>query len=163
MDPDLRREHRAHRLAEEVYGTILATTVVVASAGGDQPVVYPLVVVVVTSVVFWCAHVYARTVARRMVVERTLTRQDVAQIARSDWPMLRSAVPVAVPLGLGSLGLIADQTAGWLAVLVGVGALFAYGFIIGVREDLSRWRTLLSATLTGSFGLVILGLKVMVH
>jgi len=48
-------------------------------------------------------------------------------------------------------------------VVVGVGALFTYGWLIGRRENLGRWRTLLSAFVTGSFGLVVLVLKVVVH
>lgn len=163
MEADARLERIAHRLSEAVYGTILATTVVVATQDHAGSIGDALIIVVVTSVVFWMAHVYAKAVGLRIVVRRPVTRAELARIARDEWPMLQSGVPVIVPLLLGWMGVLEPETAGWLAVLIGVAALFAYGALIGWREDLGRWRTVGSSLTTGSFGLVILALKVFVH
>lgn len=163
MEPDVRLEHIAHRLSGAVYGTILATTVVVATQDHAENIGDALLIVVVTSIVFWMAHVYSRAVGQRIVVRRRLTRGELTAIARNEWPMLQSAVLVVIPLALGWLGALDPSKAAWVAVLLGVAALFAYGALIGWREDLGGWRTLGSALMTGSFGLVILALKVFVH
>jgi uncharacterized membrane protein len=161
--PSEHLQHIAHRLSGAVYGTILATTVVVSFQGHGTSMGTAVVIVVVTSLVFWVAHVYSRAIAQRLVVRRRLTGRDVGRIARDEWPMLQSSVPVLVPLLLGWVGLLDGKTAAWLAVLVGVGALFAYGLVIGIREEAGWRHTALSSVATGSFGLVILALKVVVH
>ncbi|MDH4161024.1 MAG: hypothetical protein OEV62_12255 [Actinomycetota bacterium] len=153
----------AHRLSGAVYGTILATAVVVAASGYHAGGASLAVIVAVTSLVFWLAHVYSESIGARMVLEHSLSRHQVLEVARGEWPMLQSSVPVLIPLVLAWMGVFSQETGAWLAVVVGVGALFTYGWLIGRRENLGRWRTLLSAFVTGSFGLVVLVLKVVVH
>ena len=90
-------EHRAHRLAGAIYGTILATTVV-ATAGHDPETVNRSVALVAgTSVVFWLAHVYSLTVAARLVARRPLTMRESVGIAIAEWPMLQSSWPISWP------------------------------------------------------------------
>jgi hypothetical protein len=156
-------ERNAHRLSGAVYGTILATTVVAAAGGQVGSPELTLLVVVVTSAVFWVAHVYSETLGARIVAGRPLSRARVLAIAAGEWPMLQSCVPVVVPLVLGWMGVLAPDTAATLAVVVGVGALFTYGMVIGRQEHLGRWRTALHALTTGSFGLAVLALKLFVH
>ena len=50
-----------------------------------------------------------------------------------------------------------------VATWVGIGALFTYGYVIGRQEGLSWPRVLLNALVSGSFGLFVLALKVLVH
>ena len=156
-------ENSAHRLSGAVYGTILATTVVAASGGYSVSPEQTLLIVVVTSAVFWVAHVYSETLGARIVAGQALSRSRIFAIASGEWPMLQSCVPVVVPLVLGWMGVLEAGTAATLAVVVGVGALFTYGIVIGRHERLGRWRTLLHALTTGSFGLVVLALKLFVH
>jgi hypothetical protein len=160
-------QHIAHRLSGAVYGTILATAVVVAVAGHpDQlPAQHSttLLLVLVTSLVFWLAHVYAEAVGARLVAGHELGWPNILRIARGEWPMLQSSIPILIPLALASLGVVSEETGSWLAVLVGVGALFTYGWLIGRRENLGTGRSLMHALTTGSFGLVVLALKVFVH
>jgi hypothetical protein len=156
-------ENTAHRLSGAVYGTILATTVVAATGGNVVTSGQTLLIVVVTSAVFWMAHVYSETLGARIVAGHSLGRARVLAIARGEWPMLQSCVPVAVPLVLGWMGVLDADTAATLAVVVGVGALFTYGVIIGRREHLGHWQTFLHSLTTGSFGLVVLALKLLVH
>lgn len=77
--------------------------------------------------------------------------------------MLQSSVPILVPLALGWLGLVDEGTAARAAVAVGVVALVFYGLLIGVREGRTRWGIALSGAITGSFGMVVLLLHILVH
>jgi hypothetical protein len=156
-------EHEAHEVAGAIYGTILATTVVAAIGSDPEKLSRALTVVLVTSAVFYAAHVYSVVVGARMVARRHLTRSEVGAIARAEWPMLQSSLPVALPLLLGKLGWISEENATDVAMFVGIGALFVYGVLIGIRERRGRGSIALNALIVGSFGLLILLLKVLVH
>ncbi len=156
-------EHQAHKIAGAIYGTILATTVVAAIGPDPEKLSRALAVVLVTSAVFYAAHVYSVVVGARMVARRHLTGPEVAAIAAAEWPMLQSSLPVAVPLLLGKLGWIPEEAATDVAMAVGIGALFVYGVLIGVREGRGAMSVVLNALVVGSFGLLILALKVLVH
>lgn len=156
-------EHEAHRIAGAIYGTILATTVVAAIGPEPEKLSRALAVVVVTSAVFYAAHVYSVVVGARLVARRPLTGSEVGAVAASEWPMLQSSWPVLLPLLLGKLGVIPDEAATNVAMLAGITALFIYGVLIGVREGRGWVSVALNATVVGSFGLLILLLKVLVH
>ena len=156
-------EHQAHEIAGAIYGTILATTVVAAIGPDPEKLSRSLAVVLVTSAVFYAAHVYSVVVGARMVARRHLTGPEVAAIAAAEWPMLQSSLPVAAPLLLGKLGWIPEEAATDVARLVGIGALFSYGVLVGVRGGRGWVSVVVNALVVGSFGLLILLLKVLVH
>jgi len=156
-------EHQAHKIAGAIYGTILATTVVAAIGPDPEKLSRALAVVLVTSAVFYAAHVYSVVVGARMVARRHLTGPEVTAIAAAEWPMLQSSWPVALPLLLGKLGWIPEAAATDVAMLVGIAALFVYGVLIGIREGRGWMSVALNALVVGSFGLLILLLKVLVH
>ena len=156
-------EHKAHEIAGAIYGTILATTVVAAISHDPQLLQEAILVVVGTSAVFFAAHVYSLIVAARMVAGRRLTSHEVRTIAAEEWPMLQSSWPIVVALLLGKLGWISETAAINLALTMGIGALFFYGVILGIREGKGRLNILINALIVGAFGLVILALKIFVH
>lgn len=158
-----RAEHEAHRIAGAVYGTILATTVVAALGHDPKKLQAQIVIVAFTSFVFYAAHVYSLTVAARMVAARPLHRHEMRAIAVEEWPMLQSSWPVLLPLVLGWLGIVSKEQASNIAMVVGIGALFVYGVLLGVREGRGRIQVLWNALVVGSFGVLILLLKILVH
>ena len=158
-----RAEHKAHEIAGAIYGTILATTVVAAIGHDPELLQEAILVVVGTSAVFYAAHVYSLIVAARMVAGRRLTRREVRSITVEEWPMLQSSWPIVVALLLGKLGWISEAAAIDLAMAVGIGALFFYGVILGIREGQGRINIFMNALIVGGFGLLILALKIFVH
>ena len=158
-----RAEHKAHEIAGAIYGTILATTVVAAVSHDPELIAEAILIVIGTSAVFFAAHVYSLIVAGRMVAGRRLTRREVTSITVEEWPMLQSSWPIVVALLLGRLGWISEAAAIDLAMAVGIGALFFYGVILGVREGKGRVNILVNALIVGAFGLLILALKIFVH
>jgi hypothetical protein len=156
-------EQQAHHLAGAIYGTILATTVVAATSNHPEPLGRTVVLVLGTSIVFWLAHFYAHGLAARVIAQRPLRRAEILSIARSEWPMLQSSWPIVLTLLLGVADIIDPARAVNAALLVGVGALCTYGFLIGRREHLGWPHVLLNTAAAGGFGLAILVLKVSVH
>ena len=159
----LRSEHEAHTIAGAIYGTILATTFVASLGYNPEKLEKSIAIVLFTALVFWAAHVYALIVAGRMVVRRPLTRPEMTGIARNEWPMLQSSLPVVLPLLLGTLGIVSRENAADIAMVVGIGALFVYGVVLGLREGRGRLSVFWNAIVVGSFGVLILLLKIFVH
>lgn len=155
-------ERLGHRYGGAIYGTILAMSVVAVAAGGD---VRPLALaagVVITSVVFWLAHAYAEAAGRQIAHRRRFTFADRAQIAREEWPMVQSSLPIAACLLIGQVGVLGDRRPTWLAMFVGIAMLAGWGYAVGRAEGLRGVQRLRSVVTTAAFGVVLLLLKVVV-
>jgi len=155
-------ERLGHRYAGAIYGTILSLSVVAVSAGGDVRPGVLAVGVVVTSVVFWLAHAYAEAAGRQIAQKRRFRFADRAQIAREEWPMVQSSLPIAACLVVGQLGLLGDQRPTWLAMVVGIAILAGWGFAVGRAEGLHGVQRIVSVLTTAAFGIVLLVLKILV-
>jgi hypothetical protein len=66
-------------------------------------------------------------------------------------------------LALGAMGVVSTQTAVDVAIAVGVVALFSWGLAIGRASGSSWAAALIGAMISAAFGLVVVGLKAIVH
>jgi hypothetical protein len=113
--------------------------------------------------VFWLAHVYAEAMSRGLEARRHLGWAEIRRLAVAEWPLVQATFPTAIVLALGAIGAFSTETAVDLAIAVGVVALFAWGLAIG-RASRSSWAAaLLGAAISACFGLVVVGLKGLVH
>lgn len=154
---------RSPNLAGAIYGTIVATAVVAALAGKSS--VSPLRafwILLATGAFFWAAHVYAFLLADRLHGRHRMKRDDVSRVMSREWPLLQSTFPLAVPLALGALGIIAAESALGLATLVGVASLVAWGILFSRREGHGLAGIVGAATANAAVGLLIIGLKLAV-
>ena len=71
--------------------------------------------------------------------------------------------PGAGGAGLGWTGLISKDTAVDLAIGLGVAALAGCGLVMARRARLSPLLTILVTAFSGALGLVMVGLKLLVH
>ena len=78
-------------------------------------------------------------------------------------PMLETAIPTILVLLLGAVGAYSRDTTVSLAIGIGVVTLFFWGLVIGRAAGLGWPAAVMSAAITGAFGLVIVGLKALVH
>jgi hypothetical protein len=154
---------RSANLAGAIYGTILATAVV---AGLDERtgVTAPraLAFLLGTGAILWAAHVYADLLADRIQGHRRTKRDDVRRVMSREWPLFQSSLPLAVPLALGWLGVLGEETALGLATLVGIVALVSWGVGFARREGYGVVGIAGAATVNAAVGLLIIGLKVAV-
>jgi hypothetical protein len=151
-------------VAGAIYGQILVTSFVAAlSEAVDVDAGEIFASLLATMLVFWVAHVYADAVEQRLEREDPLTRREVWNIAKYEWPGLQAAVPALVALGLGWAGALSTLTAVRLSIGLGVVALLAWGFVIARASRLSALATLGSVALNGAFGLGIVTLKLYVE
>jgi hypothetical protein len=151
-------------LARAIYGYILATSLVAAfSEDDDYSTTEVAVAVFVTGLVFWLAHVYASLLGERYAAGRRLTRSEIRAEFYAEWPLVQAFVPSIAMLLLGTIGLLSDDTAIWLAIAVGLAALLLWSLEIGRRERLSPLELAVMALVNGLFGVAVVLLKVVVH
>ncbi len=149
--------------ASAIYGTVLAMAVIATL--GIQPAMEPVRIaawVAATAIVFWLSHAYSHVVAygvRRRGSIRLLARRAL----RREWPMVQGALIPAAALLLTPLHIASAETAETIALMTGVGVLFGTGLMIGYSEGDSVWRALLLSFSNVFFGLLIVGLKILVH
>jgi hypothetical protein len=108
---------------------------------------------------FWAAHVYAFLLADRLHGRHRMKRDDVRRVMSREWPLFQSSLPLAVPLALGSLGIIDGDSALGLATLVGVASLAAWGILFSRREGHGPAGMVGAAAANAGVGLLIIGLK----
>jgi hypothetical protein len=151
------------RLGGFIYGTIVVLSVVIA--GGRA---YPTdpghvaAIVAVTIVVFWLAHVYAHGLAHSVSHDEHLSFAELRQIAHRESSLLEAALPSVVALLAGSLGLISENAAIWLALALGLVVLAAQGLLFARAERLAWLGTLVVVALNLGFGIFLIALKLVV-
>ena len=148
------------RIAGTVYGTIVVMATVTAGAHGKQTDAGRLAVVVgVTALVFWAAHVYSDALAESLERGRRLDRAELVDVTRRELSIPAAAVAPVAALVLGGVGVLAAQTALWLALGIGVATLGVQGARYAALERLGRTGTVAVVAVNLSLGLVIVGLK----
>ena len=164
MSGEARSSRLPANVSRAIYGQILVTSLVGAlSEDTEIDAGYILVSVAATMLIFWLAHVYAEAMSRGLAAGRHLGWAEVRHLAAGEWPLVQAAFPTAIVLALGAIGVFSTETAVDLAIAVGVVALFTWGLAIG-RASGSSWAVaLFGAAISASFGLVVVGLKAVVH
>ncbi len=151
-------------ITEAIYGLILATSVIAVSREYDASDAGRIgVSVLVTGVVFWLAHVYARVLAGSITHRRMLTRSEVRDVLRHDWPLVEVTIPLVLILALGGLDVVSDRAAIRLATIVALVELAAAGaYAAHASGARPRW-TVLSAAIAVILGSAVVLLKALVH
>ena len=119
--------------------------------------------VAITMAVFWMAHVYAGAVQRSMEHGGWTTRAELREIAASEWPIVEAAAGVLLALLLGALGVIDRDTAVWLAIVLGMADLAAWGWRIGRQWNRTPAASLGLAAANACIALPIVALNVFIH
>lgn len=157
--------HAAQRnVAGAIYGLILATSVIgVSREYALHNAGITAVTVVVTAGVFWLAHVYAGVLATGLRDRHTPSRADLRHALDEEWPLVQAGILPTAILLLGPLGVVADDTAHDVAIAVCLAELAAAGLIMARVAGARGLTVALSGAVALSFGLVVIGLKVIVH
>ncbi len=162
MDRRGRRARLDTNPSEAIYGTLAATAVVAAETGATFDAGHMVWSVVLTLVVFWIAHVYTNVLEHRFV-HRDNDVRTVPAIAVRELPIAEAPAPMVLVLVLGATGLLAPRSAANLALATGVVQLYLWGLASGRRLGRSWPRAMAGALVDAGLGLVVVGLKVLLH
>ena len=146
-------------IANIVYGTVVAIATLSAAYPGERDPWKLEVLVASTVFAVWIAHLYAHTLAESIEHNRRLTREGLFAIARRELGILFAAAPPIVALTLGTIGLVSEHTAVWLAISIGLVTLAAQGVRYARIERLSRKGTLVAVAGNFALGLFVVLLK----
>ena len=149
------------RTANGIYGLIVGSGVM-AAAQGDA-VVRLAVAVLVTLLIYWVAERYAHVMARRIVLGRGLTRSELRRELSHGWELVTASyLPLIVLVGTHLLG--AGLTGSVLSALVCSTVLLCLsGWRVGRAAQLALSQRLLSTSIAGAFGVVMIALKTLLH
>ena len=143
-------------------GVLLVTAVIVAASVHGGTITSVLVVAAVTVLVFWLAHVYTSMLVLYAHHGHTVVKA-ARHAALEELGMLQATL---IPLGIlaaGVVGILEGPTAVWLALWTGVVVLTVVP-IVALRRRARPWRaSLLAGAGSGALGLVLIGLKALVH
>jgi hypothetical protein len=151
-------------LAGVIYGIILATALI--GAFSEQPKVGQLATfaaVLGSAVIFWLAHGYAHILAAGVVDREPITGAAVREALIRQVPLVLGALPPALALLAEPLGILSEDNADNLALIVGVTLLTAFGFIAARRRRAGLIGTIVLTAISAAFGLVMIALKAAVH
>ena len=157
------RTELGERLGGVIYGTIVVLSVIVGAGReyGHEPG-HVATLVGLTCVVFWLAHVYAHALGDSVTHGVPLSRARLATIARREASIIEAAVPSLTALLLGTMGVLAERSALWLAFGLGLAVLAAQGVVYARVEHLGRWGALTVVGANLALGLALVALKLFV-
>jgi hypothetical protein len=146
--------------AAGIYGVIVGAAVMASSHARSAVAV--AVTVLVTLTVYWAAERYAGIVAERIHEGRRLNRHEVRRHLTRGWEIVTaSMLPLLVLVLLRRAGMGLNPAIVW-ALVCCTGLLSLAGWEIG-RGRLSTRERLLSAATAGTFGVLMIVLKAMLH
>jgi hypothetical protein len=165
-EPESRWERIRHAVVtpELIYGTIISSAVI-AVADDDDSDFDVFVVTIVTMLVFWAAHVFAIAVANHGRREGRVIgiREAFRGGAHHSVGLLYASVIPLLFLVLGSIGVLDEDTAYLVALVVGMVLLGVLGWLAFADRG-SPWPVrLLGGLGTALFGLVIVAFKAFLH
>jgi hypothetical protein len=147
--------------AAGIYGVIVGAAVMAASHADSVAAVEAAVLV--TLLIYWVAERYARLVAARIHSGHRPSWPELRRQLSSGWEIISaSTVPLVVLALLGLLGAEVE-----VAVLAALGCSTALlclaGWEMGRDGRLSAGERVTAALVAGSFGLVMILLKTLLH
>ena len=147
-------------IAGTVYGTIVVMGAIAAgSQSGEIRTSHLAAVVAVTVLVLWIAHVYSHALAETIRLARRLDGAELASVARRELAIpLAGLMPVA-SLALGSIGVLRESTAVWLAMGFGLATLVVDGVRYAAAARLTPHGRGLTVAVNLALGLSLVGLK----
>jgi hypothetical protein len=148
-------------IAGAIYGTIVVMATIVAGGANEGVGNWELAVaVLVTTMVLGLAHLYAELVAGGIERHRRLDAAERTTIWRREAAIPLAAVAPVTVLVLGAAGAIAEDTAIWIALGVGLVTLAVQGLRYSRVEQLGALGTTISVALNFGLGLLMVALKV---
>ena len=155
---------RERRVAAAVYGTILVLAVVSYLSEDDELGPGRVAVAMLgTALVYYAAHVYVDYLAARMSATGERTGAVLRRVVVEEWPLLEATLIPAIPLFLGALGVFSRSTSVNLSLTLALADLAGWGYSAGRRSFASRFAAIASSLVAIALGLVVVGLKGLLH
>jgi positive regulator of sigma E activity len=144
-----------------IYGTIICASVMAAASEVDRTAEVAITVVV-TVLVYWIAERWSHILAAG-IRGRRVSRREALHMLAEGWPMVQASYLPLVALLLA--WMLGADTAAAVDIALAATALLltGLGWIAAHRGGRTGWAVVGSALLTGALGVVLIGLKALLH
>jgi hypothetical protein len=146
-----------------LYGAVVSAATLGVLAGSHESTRVAVATLGVL-LVYWSAHVYIHSFSKQLKgVQPGLFVQRTRESAREEVGVLVGGLPaVAVYVILVAFG-VHPPTAGYISLFFVVALLFTVGYLGALRAGLTHRIALVEASGAGSFGVVIVIMKALLH
>jgi hypothetical protein len=149
--------------AGAIYGTLTVGALLAAEQAGRETYAKTIGAVALTMVLYWLAHAYATSAHHRLRESSPLSAKLVAKTMVREVPiLLGAAVPLVVVILFGAAGatLTTAVNAGvWSSAVV----IVAIETVSAARADLSGRELVVQVVVGAALGLLVIGLKLLLH
>ncbi len=147
-----------------LYGAVVSGAALAAISAHADTTTRVAISTFIVLVVYWLAHVYVDVLAAQLEGEDTrMLHNRFAGSVGKESPVLVGGLPVLVVYVLTDYAGASPTQAGYLALSFLVLMLFTVGFVGARRAGLSRGKVLVEAAAGGSFGVLIVIMKALLH
>ena len=154
---------RAHNAPDLLYGAIVAGSVLAVSSAHAENSARVGVATAVVTAIYWLAHVYVEAIGGGFRDHENPMPRRVVESMRDSIELLAGAIPPIVVFLLAKV-LGADvQTAALVALWFTVALLVVAGFGAAYLAGVRGWPLLLESLIAGSFGVLVILLKFLLH
>jgi hypothetical protein len=156
-------ERRRYNFGSALYGLIIVSALLAAESATRETYGETLLGAVLALLISWWAHAYSEFVFLRAQEGERLTRTGVGRMLRRELPIIVGAAPPVLAVLIAWAAGAGLDTAITIALVTSAVTILATEVVAGVQAELSG-RELAIQVLAGSaFGLLILGLKLVLH
>lgn len=149
--------------ADFLYGAVVAGFMLAVSSTHDASSEFVVVAVAGVLIVYWAAHVYVSAVGGRFRdTEHTVSERLRLATSEEVWVLLGGIPALAVYL-VGRLFGADVPGAALLALWFTVLMLAVLGHLAAHRAGVRGWALTVETVIAGAFGLLIIGLKSLLH
>ena len=159
--PEQRVRHAP--VSRAIYGLITVLAVLQVFAVHQPSAWHGTVTLFGTTLAVALADAYSDSIAAMLSAQRSLSWEDLREIAHDVWPILVGAQGPTLLLLLSAFGLISVELAITLAQVVAFLLLFGYGWRVGHMLHEDRPRQLASGLLLVAIGGLAVGIKAAFH
>lgn len=160
LTPHLFAEARV--VSSAVYGTVTVVAVIAAVSHNEDSAARVLGFAAISSLAIWAIHVYADVLTSAGVHAMPMSAALRRGLGSETGVLFGVTVPLLVLL-LGTTAAVDDDRAIWAAIWSGV-ILLTLNPLVWLRRQGNSWASSLAAAAAGGLiGLLLVGLKVVLH
>lgn len=146
--------------SRRVYGLIITLALIISLEGYVQSSFSIIISILGTLFVIALAETYVKYVAETAKKKQRLRSRELIEIIKEEFViMFSSEIPVLL-FFLEIINIISIDTAFFLSKVLGIFALFVFGFILGCLLEKRLIKRIIFGSISAIFGLLIIALKI---
>ena len=153
----------SRRIDELLYGAVVSGSILAVSSAHAENSDPVLLATALVSVTYWLAHVYVDAVGGRFHDTEHSTGSRLLYALRTNTAVLIGSIPPLLMFFVGKLLGMDVSDAAFLALWFTVALLGSVGAFAAYRAGARSWPPIGETAIAAGFGLIVIGLKIVLH